>query len=183
MKPPSFKVVQFVYLFRIGFAIVLLIGVLFLSGCSSVISTPQWHLVGSSNLAPLAKQAVAENTQLETNSFTNVLVMNIPSNKQQNKDLFLLDYNTDSLCGKEGCLYSIYSQQGQTYKLIWSEYLQPNLPPGVNLVTLTWEESNASVFPCLDIKQIQEKHLQKLVYCFEGKTYRLITSELFDKTY
>ena len=184
LKPPSFKLVQFVILFRISLAITLLVGVLFLSGCSSSVSaTSWWQPVGSSRLALLAKQAIAENTQLNPDSFANVLAMNIPANKQQDRELFLLNYNTNNLCGKLGCLYSIYSQQGQTYKLIWSKYLQPNLPKGESLFTFSHDASNNPGFACLEVKQMQGNHLQKLIYCFDGKTYRLVNSELFNKTY
>lgn len=183
LRPPSFKLVQFVILFRIGLAITLLVGVLFLSGCSSSVSAASWwQPVGSSSLSLLAKQAIAENTQLNPDSFANVLAMNIPANKQQDQELFLLDYNTDNLCGKLGCLYSIYSRQGQTYKLIWSKYLQPNLPKGESLFTFSQDASNNSGFACLEVKQMQGNRLQKLVYCFDGKTYRLVNSELFNKT-
>ncbi|PSM46949.1 hypothetical protein C7Y66_22350 [Chroococcidiopsis sp. CCALA 051] len=184
LKVPSFKLVKFVFFFRISLAVTLLIGVLFLSGCSSANSAVAWQLVGNnSNLVPLARQAVTENTELSLDDSASVLVMNLSTNKQKGQELFLLDYNTESLCGRRGCLYSIYSRQGQTSKLIWSEYLQPNLPPGVNLFTLVWEDSNASGFPCLDVKQLNGNRLQKLVYCFDGNNYRLVSRELFNKTY
>jgi len=184
LKIPSFKLVKFVVFFRISLAITLLIGVLFLSGCSSASSAVAWQLVeNNSNLVPLARQAITENTQLGSDDSANVLVMNLSTNKQTGQELFLLDYNTESLCGRRGCLYSIYSRQGQTNKLIWSEYLQPNLPPGVNLFTLVWEDSSASGFPCLDVKQLNGNRLQKLVYCFDGNNYRLVSRELFHKTY
>lgn len=185
-KSPSLKMVQFVILFRTSLAITLLLGVLFLSGCSRVASTAYWQSVGSLDLVPLAKQAIAENSIRDpesSESVTNVLVMRLPTHKQQNQELFLLDYNTEGLCGRRGCLYSIYSQQGQVYKLLWSEYLQPNLPPNENLFTPVTEESNIFGFPCLDIKQMQGNRLQKLVYCFDGKTYRIISKDLFAKNY
>lgn len=44
LKAPSFKLVKFVVFFRISLAITLLIGVLFLSGCSNANSAVAWQL-------------------------------------------------------------------------------------------------------------------------------------------
>jgi hypothetical protein len=33
------------------------------------------------------------------------------------------------------------------------------------------------------VKQLNGNRLQKLVYCFDGNTYRLVSRELFNKTY
>jgi hypothetical protein len=172
---------KYLLLFRISWGIFLLLTLL-LSGCTNDIS---WQS-GNSNLRPLIQQAVQENTKVSLDLIWQGKVAKIK------KNLFLIDYNSEVVCGDYGCLYSLYQvfteerkglmkiayqtfspqfkPQNTNYQHLWSAYFQPYYPPGKPLFTVI---EDGREYPCLQFHQIQAENYQDLTYCYDGETYNL----------
>lgn len=156
IKVPK-KVFDLVLVFRIALALAAILGVL--SGCTNDLNWVQ-------GTTPLVQQAISENTLITSpEEIAQVATTTI------SKDLTLIDYRNQGICGSEGCLYSIYLQG----KEIWSKYLPPALPPKMKLFAIS-DQTNHD-YPCLDLKQYNHKKLLALSYCFDGQTYTLQNSE------
>ena len=174
-KIPSPKLVHLVRIFHFSLAFFLLLGTLFLNGCTnnSIAASP-WRWEQADSISPaLLQLAVSENTST-LNSLNNVLVASIPT--QDNNQLYVFDYNSPDTCGKLGCLYVVYLSKGESsYQRVLSLYLQPNLPPKHSLISISSESNtSASLLPCLEVKQVEQDALHNLTYCFDGRAYQPI---------
>lgn len=170
LPTPHRKAVRFVLAFRLGLGLLLLFS-LFLGGCSNS-SGLAWQTSQSVGwrVVPLLEQAVEENTQLQLRDvLERVRLVSIPLENQ--KTLWLIDYNVVDLCGTQGCLYSIYLEEDKVYKAVFSGYFQAELPEKY----LLFQVSDRAQFnlPCLEVLQIQQQNQLQLTYCFNGKTYQL----------
>jgi hypothetical protein len=184
---------KFLKIFRISLGIFLLLSLL-LSGCNH--NGISWQSANKNSLRPLIKQALQENTTLKVDLQAKVAKIN--------KNLFLINYNSEALCGYFGCLYSLYQSEdenrrlrakrtrGETsnntslrlktphYQHLWSAYFSPYHPPRMPLFTVA-EDPHPQGYPCLQFHQIEKKKYLDLTYCFNGKTYSLTDSRLFLK--
>lgn len=169
---PTAKLVHLVRLFHFSLAFFLLLGTLFLNGCSSnsVAALPfSWKQPDSIPTA-LLQLAVSENTSATPNSLNDVLVASIPTNERQN--LYVFNYNSPNTCGKLGCLYVAYLEKGESsYQRVLNLYLQPNLPTKHSLISISSDISSSSL-PCLEVKQVEQSNLQIVTYCFNGSFYQ-----------
>jgi hypothetical protein len=177
--PPK-KIVLMVRYFHLTLATILLLSTLFFSGCTTYSNVRSqdvsWR---SSSAAPskLLSQAMSENTNLPASEAKQVLVASIPT-QDQGKQLYLFNYNTPTLCGKFGCLYTAYLDEGQgKYKQVWGSYLHSELPPGKSLMSVNVTDSRTTI-PCFDVQQTTRQGLQKLIYCFNGINYQPTESTL-----
>ena len=184
MKIPRFpprKIVLLVRYFHLTLATLLLLSTLLLNGCttySNARSTDvSWR---SSNAAPsqFLSQAMSENTNQPASEFNQVLVASIPT-QDKGKQLYIFNYNTPTLCGKFGCLYAAYLDEGQgKYKQVWGSYLHSELPPGKSLISVSAADARVPL-PCLVVQQITKQGLQKITYCFNGINYQPTESTIF----
>ena len=168
---------QFLRLFRVGMGIFILLSLL-LSSCSPNLIVSQFHNADIT-IAPLIKRAVKENTNINMD-LVQAKVAKIREN------LFLIDYNSEAVCGSFGCLYSLYEVEAQVnqtsspnsksnatvphYKYLWSAYFQHYTPPKSPLFTVL---EDGGEYPCLQFHQIQKKNYLDLTYCFDGQNYQL----------
>ncbi|MBD2181005.1 hypothetical protein H6S82_00685 [Planktothrix sp. FACHB-1355] len=171
-KIPSDKLVRLVRIFHFSLAFFLLLGTLFLNGCTnnSIAAVPlQWKQADS--IPPILLQlAVNENTSATPNRLNDVLVASIPT--KDKKQLYIFNYNSPDTCGKLGCLYVGYLEKGESsYQRVLNLYLQPNLPPKHSLISINSDVSSSSL-PCLEIKQVDKSNLQIVTYCFNGSFYQ-----------
>lgn len=175
---PSAKLVRFVRYFHWSLGIFLLLSTLLLNSCSNPTTNSgikiNWH-DGFTAPKPLLELAISENTSLPTAQLSEVLVAAIPT-QEKDKQLYIFNYNSPTLCGRWGCLYVGYLDRGQgRYSRVLSFYLQPDLPPGKQLITVSSSEvtANNSSLPCLDVQQTRSNRtLQNLTYCFDGSSYQ-----------
>ena len=167
------RVGKLVILFRISLGLFLLLSLL-LSGCSSGLEL-SWQLPKTDSLKSLINQAVKENTELSVDLTQQSKVAKI------SKNLFLIDYNVDEVCGYYGCLYSLYilAQNKQDYQHIWSSYFQPYHPPEKPLFAISRNFTNPQ-YPCFQIHQVKQQNYLDLTYCFDGNTYRLSKSSIYN---
>lgn len=169
---PTTKMVRLVRIFHFSLAFFLLLGTLFLNGCTNNSLAAvhlQWKQADSIPPA-LLQLAVNENTSATPNSLNDILVASIPTKDKRN--LYVFNYNTPNTCGKLGCLYVGYLEKGESsYQRVLNLYLQPNLPPKHSLISINSDVSSSSL-PCLDIKQVDKSNLQIVTYCFNGSFYQ-----------
>ncbi|NER29860.1 MAG: hypothetical protein F6J89_20130 [Symploca sp. SIO1C4] len=80
--------------------------------------------------------------------------------------LDIFDFNNQALCGQAGCLYTVYTREG---KQVLSLLLNPDLPEGVELFTVTDIKRNG--LPCLIANQrTTDNHILRSLYCYENGT-------------
>ncbi|PMB12555.1 hypothetical protein CI592_02285 [Fischerella thermalis CCMEE 5328] len=179
---PDNKIVHLVRYFHFSLGIFLLISTLLLNGCSNTNSAEvglNWHNA-SKIPKSLVNLAVSENTSLLPVEVSSIKVATIPTH-DQDKRLYLLNFNSSDLCGRLGCLYAGYLGKGQgQYSSVMNLYLQPDLPPGKHLISVTSDSfTNTSNFPCLDVKQVNfNRTLQEITYCFDGSYYQPVKNIL-----
>ncbi|HAG84541.1 MAG TPA: hypothetical protein DCL61_26160 [Cyanobacteria bacterium UBA12227] len=80
------------------------------------------------------------------------------------KGLYIINFNSRELCGSAGCLYAVYTQNGDR---VLSLLLQPI--PQLELFAINSKEQNG--FPCLDIKQPQGQQIIQSTYCYESNRF------------
>lgn len=174
---PNDKIIRLVRYFHLSLGIFLLISVLFLNGCSSRTDGVKISWNDTSKVpASLMQLAISENTSLSSTTKSSIKFASV---KGQGKRLYLFNYNNSSLCGKLGCLYTGYVDKGKNqYTRVMNLYLQPELEPNQNLISVSSDNYNSNFnLPCLDIQQLNDNHtLQKLTYCDEGGYYQAVES-------
>ncbi|MBW4435221.1 MAG: hypothetical protein KME28_26795 [Pelatocladus maniniholoensis HA4357-MV3] len=179
---PNNKIVRLVRYFHFSLGIVLMISALLLNGCSNTNTTEvglNWH---NARKIPksLVNLAVSENTSLLPVKVSSIKVATIPTH-DKDKHLYILNFNSPDLCGRLGCLYAGYLSQDQgQYSSVMNLYLQPDLPPGKHLISISSDNfTNTSNLPCLDIQQINfNPILQEITYCFDGRYYQPVKNTL-----
>jgi hypothetical protein len=172
------KMRYWVYWFRIGISIFLLLSVLFsLGGCSLNPAAITWNKAANLVSAPVIEQVITENTRFKAKpSAKNILSLNVAG---KDGKFILFNFNTPDVCGALGCLYAGYwSRDKQPISQVFLSYLNTNLPPGKELLVV--EEDKDRLLPCIKILQTEMQQLRQFRYCFNGNRYQVINSQLFD---
>ncbi|MCC2691595.1 hypothetical protein [Nodularia sp. LEGE 04288] len=177
LPKPSMRIRYWVYWFRVGLSIFLLLSVLMgLGGCSVNAATVTWNPAVNVVPASVLSQVIVENTQLNPQA----AAKNIRAWSVTGKDgkLTVFDFNTPDVCGKLGCLYVGYwFRQNQPIIQVLLRYFSPNLPPGSQLLAVG--ENRGRALPCIQVLQTAQNQLRQLNYCFNNDSYTLANSQLF----
>lgn len=90
-------------------------------------------------------------------------------------NFYLIDFNSQHLCGTGGCLYAIYTQKGQ---LVLRLLLNPHLPKRTPLFSISEQTRNG--VPCLSVAQAtgEENIVSRRRYCYEGSGFTLVNSSM-----
>ncbi len=90
-------------------------------------------------------------------------------------NFYVIDFNSQQLCGSGGCLYAVYTQKGQ---LVLRLLLNPHLPKRTPLFSLS--EPTRNGVPCLAIAQAtgEENIVSRRRYCYEGSGFTLVNSSM-----
>lgn len=174
---PSPKLVGYVQIFRLSLGIFLLIGTLLLNSCSSSNGASlNWSNTNSVDKA-LLQSAISQNTSLPPDKAANILVASVKS-KSKDECLYVFNYNSADTCGFLGCLYAVYlDNRKHAVQQVMSVYLQPNLPQGEQLISVSSDTPDSASLPCLDVRQVSEKDtLLHVTYCFNGSSYQPVKS-------
>jgi hypothetical protein len=178
LPEPSMRIRYGVHWFRIGFSIFLLLSmILSLVGCSLNAATVNWKKAVDVISTPVLEQVIRDNTELNTKTAVeNILVWDVGV-KDGNFNFRLFNFNTPEVCGALGCLYVGYwFKQSQPITQVFLSYLNPNLPPGKQLLAVG-ETRNQSL-PCIKVLQTENQQLRQLNYCFNGNRYQVADSQL-----
>ena len=122
--------------------------------------------------APLVKKAISENYLSPNHNLIQPKALKFADQKY----LYVFDFNTDELCGYSGCLYVVYTGNGQR---VLSLYLQNNLP---NTVKLFVADGKQNGYPCLGIAQLNptSKELIQTRYCYQAGTLIPVFQQLLE---
>ncbi len=118
--------------------------------------------VDARKVAPdsLRRQAISDNYLTSNGTiFPQVLKLN------GEKQLYIFDFNTKELCGAMGCLYAVYTREGQQ---VLSVYLKSGFPN--KKIKLFSADGVKNKFPCLLTRQFDGTN-QKIVatrYCYQS---------------
>ena len=156
------------YWFRLGFAVVILIGsLLSLSACQANAKDVQWQPASKYFERSLLEQIVTENSSLTSSEEVINKLQAYQLAKQPH--LTLVDFNNTELCGRLGCLYVIYLETEGKISKVFSRYLHSDLPKNVALIELS--DRTLKDFPCIVISQVIDGNLTKLTFCYNGSKY------------
>ncbi|MBE9180223.1 hypothetical protein IQ268_16795 [Oculatella sp. LEGE 06141] len=121
----------------------------------------------------ILEKAIAENS-IEGNALNSKTVKALEI-VGQDSNLFVFDFNTSELCGKAGCLYSIYSEGGNQ---LLNTYLFNNVPERFEVFEVN---GSAEGLPCLLIHQPDPERMvgEALIvvseqYCYQGHSESLV---------
>jgi hypothetical protein len=154
----------------------------FAIGCALILSSlailaranNSQDFVDARKVAPdsLIKQAISENyLTTDDTIFPQVLRLN------GEKELYIFDFNTRELCGAVGCLYAVYTREGQR---VLSVYLKSDFPN--KKVKLFSADGVENKFPCLLTRQFDGAN-QKIVatrYCYQGNQLVAVFYQLLE---
>ncbi|MBD2666930.1 hypothetical protein B6N60_04934 [Richelia sinica FACHB-800] len=177
LPEPSMRIRYGVHWFRIGFSIFVLLSMLLtLVGCSLNAATVNWNKAVNLVPAPVLEQVIAENTKLNAKaSVKNILAWNVAVT---DGNFTLFNFNNPEVCGVLGCLYAGYwFKQNQPIIRVFLSYLNPNLPPGKQLLAVG--DKRNQPLPCLKVLQTEKQQLRQFNYCFNGNHYQVADSQLF----
>lgn len=85
----------------------------------------------------------------------------------------------DPLCGRAGCAYLGYVQNGKSYRQVFNEYLNSLLPPEVPFMRVS--NQLASGLPCLQFTQLENTMSDRLRlsrFCYDGRIYKRVDESL-----
>jgi hypothetical protein len=160
------------YFLRLGLGLFLAVSIalsLLLSGCSAQASG-FWSSATSLLKADQVRAIVADHSSLPSNQIPDSWLKKVKAHKEGN--LLLIDFNSDRLCGRGGCLYVGYLRDKDLQKLseVLSIRLKPQLPSGISLFEI--DSSQAAEPPCLKIHQQElPKRLMEYTFCFNETEY------------
>ena len=95
--------------------------------------------------------------------------------KGEKDNLYVIDFNTQQLCGQAGCLYVGYTQsRSAAFRFL----LEPKLPQGFSLFGLS--DSYRNGYPCLIITQVPKESatVESSTYCYEGNSFIWVNSSV-----
>ena len=162
----------------IGFLLSIVIALALRGFWSTSAEASQWQSASSVVPKALIEQVIAQNSySSSTESPLDVSSVKVMVLGEQTP-LYVFDFNTPKLCGAAGCLYVVYSQQGESYQSVLSLYLNRDLPNSTPLIALKDAVSGSK--PCLVINQRvpNSNQLSSFLYCEQGNQYQLMNESL-----
>ncbi|MEO0704157.1 MAG: hypothetical protein AAF050_00660 [Cyanobacteria bacterium J06649_5] len=108
---------------------------------------------------------------LEPDEFNSILDSALAYEKD---DLVLVDFNTERLCGRAGCLYVGFRRS--TGEEILSSYLTVALPSGEPVIETT---DRGYTLPCLIVRDVDEvdRTVTKSTFCYQSVDWVLENTE------
>jgi hypothetical protein len=160
------------YFLRFGLGLFLALSValsLLLSGCSAQ-AAGFWSTALSLLNTDQVSAIIADNSSFSLSQIPNDWREKMKVHQEGN--LFLIDFNSDRLCGQSGCLYVgyLFDEDSQQLSDVLSIRLNPQLPPRVSLFEI--DSSQATEPPCLKIHQLESpSKILQYTFCFNGTEY------------
>lgn len=158
---------QFIFLFFVGLLMTLLFSVI--TSISTAKAT-SWQSANQYFEATVLEQIITDNATLPPVGIEQQ--MRVQELLHQPR-LVLVDFNSEQVCGQLGCAYSLYLEQDNGFQRVFQQYLNPHLPPDVDLISLGDYPSWESALPCLTIHQLVESGLQKAQVCYHRDSYKI----------
>lgn len=163
---------------RVGFALfILLSSLLGLGGCAAQ-AREAWQPANQVVPSEILEQVIEEQTSTprseQPSLIDNAQARLIHGNVGQ---LIFINYNTPNLCGIKRCLYTgLWKKPTQEWEIVFSLYLDRNLPQGVSLIEAPIDEPSLfnRPLPCFRVNQLESTDLRQTLYCLSGQHYQLI---------
>ena len=160
------------YLSRLGLGLFLALSLalsLLLSGCGARASefwSPALSMLNAEQISIM----LADHSTFSLTNIPNGWVEKVKAHQEGN--FYLIDFNSDRLCGRLGCLYVgyLFDEEDQQLSSVLNVYFRPELPRGVPLFEI--DLSREVEPPCLKVHQLQNfKKLVLHTFCFNGTEY------------
>jgi len=165
-------VTKLAYFSRLGLGLFLALSLalsLLLSGCNARAAefwSPALGLLNAEQISTM----IADHSTFSLTNIPDDWVEKVRAH--QKGKFYLIDFNSDRLCGRLGCLYGGYllNEEEQKLSSILNIYFRPELPRGVPLFEI--DLSREVEPPCLKVHQLQNfKKLVLHTFCFNGTEY------------
>jgi hypothetical protein len=165
-------VTKMFYFSRLGLGLFLALSLalsLLLSGCGARAAefwSPALGLLNAEQISTM----IADHSSSSLTNIPDGWVEKVKAHQEGN--FYLIDFNSDRLCGRLGCLYVgyLFNEEEQKLSSVLNIYFHPELPRGVPLFEI--DMSRDVQPPCLEVHQFQ--NFNKLVlhtFCFNGTEY------------
>ena len=173
------------YWFRLGLilfsVITLLLGTAACSSSQKTTTTPpSWQPAAQITPKETLLQIVSSHSSL-SDPETAIKTMRVWQVNGTKGRLNLYNFNHPSLCGQMGCLYVGYlipNNKSQLPTEVFATYLNPNVPPKIDLFQAETGATQDGI-PCLLVSQQASEGRRQLKFCYNGSTYQLADSQLF----
>jgi hypothetical protein len=170
-----------------AFGGVLLLLVSTLTACTVASSEVSWQRALDVAPSELVNQAITENFSpspkeptLDASVVKAMVLKSVVRHSASAAPLYVFDFNTPTLCGAAGCLYTAYLQREKNYQSVLSVYLNPNLPSASTpLITVAKRNDSRFGLSCMSIAQRTQdnRRIVTLNYCYDGSKFRLVNEE------
>jgi hypothetical protein len=163
---------KFAYFSRQGLGLFLALSLalsLLLSGCGARASefwTPALGVLNAEQISTM----IADYSSFSLTNIPDGWVDKVKAHQEGN--FYLIDFNSDRLCGRLGCLYVgyLFNEEDQKLSSVLNIYFRPELLRGVPLFEIDWSRDVEP--PCLKVHQFQNfKKLVLHTFCFNGTEY------------
>jgi hypothetical protein len=170
--PAPIWLTKFIYFFRTGLGLFILLALilnLLLSGCgarSSEFWTPALSLLNAEQISTM----IADHSTFSLTNIPDGWVEKVRAHQEEN--FYLIDFNSDRLCGNGGCLYVgyLFDEDVQKLSLVLSMRVRSELPRGVPFFEI--DSSRDVQPPCLKVHEMKNfKQLFQHTFCFNGTEY------------
>jgi len=160
------------YFSRLGLGVFLALSLaltLLLSGCSARASgfwTPATGVLNTDQISTI----IADHSSFSLSNIPDDWVKRMRVHQEGN--FYLIDFNSQGLCGSGGCLYVgyVFDEDVQKLSLVLSARIRPELPPGVSFFEI--DRSRDIEPPCLKVHELENySKLLRHTFCFNGTEY------------
>jgi len=165
-------ITKLAYFSRLGLGLFLALSIalsLLLSGCSARASefwSPALGLLNADQISTI----IADQSSFSLTNIPDGWVEKVKAHQEGN--FYLVDFNSDLLCGSGGCLYVgyLFNEDAQKLSLVFYARIRPELPRGVTFFEI--DRSRDVEPPCLKVHELENfKQLVLHTFCFNGTEY------------
>lgn len=163
---------KFPLVISVAFVSFILVFVLVLVSRSQSNTHSVWQ-PASSILPPAFVEKVIASNYFDETQLSPKFVEVLPISGRNSKTFYIFRFNTATLCGKAGCLHTVYNERGER---VLSLLLNKNKPANYEIFAAS--ENLRNNYPCLLVRQAVNAGVQQTEFCLNGSALLRVNSTL-----
>lgn len=161
---------KFPLVISVAFVSFVLVFLLVLMSRSQPNTQSVWQPANSILPPAFVERVIASNYQDE-NRLSPKFVEVLPIGRRNSKTFYVFRFNTPALCGKAGCLHTVYNERGER---VLSLLLNKNKPANYEIFAAS--ENLRNDYPCLLVRQAVNSGVQQTEFCLNGSALLRVNS-------
>jgi hypothetical protein len=129
-----------------------------------------WRPANTILTPTFVERVIASNYQSE-NRLSPKFVEVLPIGERNSKTFYVFRFDTPALCGKAGCLHTVYNEQGVR---VLSLLLNKNKPTDSEIISAS--ENIRNNYPCLLVNQVVPSGVEQTEFCLSGSSLLRVNS-------